>query len=430
MAQSMVRVVSDTCTVTIWPACSRPRLTRCRQTRITPVLAARRCTVTGSLDGRGGGPARRAPRSRSTCSRVSGLGPGPQQRPGVGVEELQRRTRSGSRPAARRGSQRPAPGAVRAPTSPVRLTTRSTSIASPCSGPGYRRRARGDRAVGPQPARSATLSWDRTVLTREAARLRCTTSQSTHTRTVRPAWAGPSHSCCGPSFMFPDGGTTRSSSTASASPGRGANGPSASLAPRSPPWPRCSTGRDPSPRPGPLARPQTRPATPRPHGGQRRWQPQSRAPHAPPAATGGEPLGRGHRHLVVQRLVRPVAVVLGTHASTAACASSTRLERPRLVEELRAEGAVEPLHLPVLVRRGRRGQPMRDPVRRQILSNNTSPGPYRPNRSVNCLPLSVITSSGTPNRASACANARHTARAVARSPPPPSRRTASGHRPR
>src|SRR6478672_7667799 len=49
---SMVRVVSDTCTVTIWPACSRPRLTRCRQTRITPVLAARRCTVTGSLDGR------------------------------------------------------------------------------------------------------------------------------------------------------------------------------------------------------------------------------------------------------------------------------------------------------------------------------------------------------------------------------------------
>ena len=57
------------------------------------------------------------------------------------------------------------------------------------------------------------------------------------------------------------------------------------------------------------------------------------------------------------------------------------------------------------------------PFRRQILSNNTSPrdGPYRLNRSVNCLPLSVITSSGTPNRANASANARHTARPVARS---------------
>ena len=42
------------------------------------------------------------------------------------------------------------------------------------------------------------------------------------------------------------------------------------------------------------------------------------------------------------------------------------------------------------------------PFLRQILSNSTSPGPYLPNRSVNCLPLSVMISSGTPNRASAC----------------------------
>ena len=34
---------------------------------------------------------------------------------------------------------------------------------------------------------------------------------------------------------------------------------------------------------------------------------------------------------------------------------------------------------------------------------------------MNCLPLSVITSAGTPNRDSACANARHTDRDVARS---------------
>jgi len=53
------------------------------------------------------------------------------------------------------------------------------------------------------------------------------------------------------------------------------------------------------------------------------------------------------------------------------------------------------------------------PFLRQIRSNITSP-PF-PNRSVNCFPLSLITSSGTPNRANACANAKHTARPVARS---------------
>ena len=52
------------------------------------------------------------------------------------------------------------------------------------------------------------------------------------------------------------------------------------------------------------------------------------------------------------------------------------------------------------------------PLSRQIRSNNTSPP--LPNRSVNCLPLSVSTSSGTPKARSAAAKARHTARPVAR----------------
>jgi hypothetical protein len=53
------------------------------------------------------------------------------------------------------------------------------------------------------------------------------------------------------------------------------------------------------------------------------------------------------------------------------------------------------------------------PFLRQILPDSTSPFrvPCLPKRSVNCLPLSVLISSGTPNRASA----RHTARPVARS---------------
>ena len=52
------------------------------------------------------------------------------------------------------------------------------------------------------------------------------------------------------------------------------------------------------------------------------------------------------------------------------------------------------------------------PLSRQIRSNSTSPP--LPNRSVNCLPLSLSTSPGTPNLCSAAANARQTARPVAR----------------
>ena len=52
------------------------------------------------------------------------------------------------------------------------------------------------------------------------------------------------------------------------------------------------------------------------------------------------------------------------------------------------------------------------PLSRQIRSNSTSP-PF-PKRSVNCLPLSLSTSPGTPNLCNAAANARHTARPVAR----------------
>ena len=41
---------------------------------MTPVLLATRWTVTGSVEGRGGGPAGRAPRSSRAWSQVSGLG--------------------------------------------------------------------------------------------------------------------------------------------------------------------------------------------------------------------------------------------------------------------------------------------------------------------------------------------------------------------
>jgi hypothetical protein len=51
---------------------------------------------------------------------------------------------------------------------------------------------------------------------------------------------------------------------------------------------------------------------------------------------------------------------------------------------------------------------------RQIRSKSTSPPRGRPNRPVNCLPLSVSTSSGMPKARNAIANAAHTARPVGR----------------
>jgi hypothetical protein len=50
----------------------------------------------------------------------------------------------------------------------------------------------------------------------------------------------------------------------------------------------------------------------------------------------------------------------------------------------------------------------------QIRSNITSAGRGRVNRPVNCFPLSVSTSSGSPYACNASANAAHTARPVAR----------------
>jgi hypothetical protein len=77
---------------------------------------------------------------------------------------------------------------------------------------------------------------------------------------------------------------------------------------------------------------------------------------------GLEPL-RGHdRQLVVQARVRPLLVIVPDPGIHRGLRIFDRGERPDLVEEVRPECAVEPLHLPVLVRRRRRGQPVGDRV--------------------------------------------------------------------
>jgi hypothetical protein len=63
-----------------------------------------------------------------------------------------------------------------------------------------------------------------------------------------------------------------------------------------------------------------------------------------------EPLGRGDRLLVVEGLVRPLTVVVTHPRIQGRLRVGQAGERAGDVEEVRAQGAVEPFHLPVLVR--------------------------------------------------------------------------------
>jgi hypothetical protein len=141
-----------------------------------------------------------------------------------------------------------------------------------------------------------------------------------------------------------------------------------------------------------------------------RWQPQ-RQHSALLSRHGREPLRRGDRRLLVEGLVRPIGVVLVHPRIDGGLSSLDRFERALLVEELGTEGAWHRSTFPFWFGEASAVSRWVIPLRRQILSDSTSPA--LPNRSVNCFPLSVITSSGTPNAASACANAKHIARPVA-----------------
>ena len=105
-----------------------------------------------------------------------------------------------------------------------------------------------------------------------------------------------------------------------------------------------------------------------------------------------------------------------TQASTAACAASIDVNGPASSRKSGPNVPWKRSTFPFWF--GEAGAVSRCviPFLRQILSKSTSPlrAPCLPNRSVNCFPLSLSTSSGTPNRTSACVNATHTARPVAR----------------
>ena len=102
---------------------------------------------------------------------------------------------------------------------PTAVTSRSTSThllaaSVPGNGPDSGGPA-GRPSVRRSRARSTSDNRDGTVLIRHPPMLRCTVVASIQRVTFRPARAGLSQNCCGPTVMFPLGGTVRSTSTAS-----------------------------------------------------------------------------------------------------------------------------------------------------------------------------------------------------------------------
>ena len=212
--RSMVMVSSATWTVTICPAWIRPRAIFCPATMITPVLLARRWTVTGSAEGRGGGPAGRAPRRRPGLVPGQRAGPGAQQHAGIGVEEHQRVLLDAD------GDQLPPRISAAMEYRPPRLTCAvlADHAVDLDRRSGLARRGWGGGPAARPPlaasrARSAVDRWERTDLTRAPAMVRWMTSTLAQKVTVIPERVVPSQNCLPRTSMFPLGGTTRSNST-------------------------------------------------------------------------------------------------------------------------------------------------------------------------------------------------------------------------
>ena len=337
-SSSMARVVSDTCTVTVWCGDRGPRATFWPATMITPVFEARRCTRIGSVEGRGTGPA-----GRARCSRAASpgqrVGPGAQQLAGVGVEEQQRGAvlDVDPDPAAGedlRGQHRlvlPSDTVPALGHGPLDLDDRAAGAA-----PGPPRTAAVAGRPGPRPgatraARSLTLKCERSDLDPLPA-----------DRQVDPLAVDPEpHHLPGPGRTQPElRCRTATCSPTAAPPGRTRPAP-----PEPTPAPAHCAGSVSAT--GSAAGRAAAAATSRAGGSHSssrspaRPGPGRTGPPGPPAPARPGPGAAGRR------------CSRSTHASTAACAASSESNGPGVVEEVGPEGAVEPLHLPVLVRRGR-----------------------------------------------------------------------------
>ena len=170
----------------------------------------------------------------------------------------------------------------------------------------------------------------------------------------------PSQNCCGPTVMFPEAGTVRSISMASGQLTDRTAGSAAG------PGTAAVTG--------------------------------SRSPE--PTAPGR------HRRQLRAGTCQQGRPCPGTDVAAGGCTPAATIDRglsfldrgegPGVVEELVLQGLMPALHLAVVVGESGLVSSWRMPLRRQIRSNSTSAGRGLPNLPVNCLPLSVSTSSGMP----------------------------------
>ena len=257
---------------------------------------------------------------------------------------------------------------------PVALTVRSTSITAPVAG-GQRRGPAGRAPLAAQPGQVSVPSRDGRVLIRAPSSSTCRLVASAQRVTCRPDRAGPSQTCCPPIHKFPDGGTTRSTSTAGRPAPAGC--PALALPPRAG---------------------SVRAADRALVAGGFGW-PVLAVSWAGMRSSSGETAG-------VNRLAGKAmssdwcgrsVLYSCRQASSAACSASMLGERPVHVEQLALQGLVQPLDLAGRGRRAGLGQPVgdavlpADPVEQHL---RRTPGLW--NRPVNTLPLSVSTSSGIP----------------------------------
>ena len=158
-----------------------------------------------------------------------------------------------------------------------------------------------------------------------------------------------------------------------------------------------------------MAAPPGRPPSRRP-GHRLRGQPGMSAVPGCRAVRTGQVGGRPQRQARRGRAAgtgRPGRPCPATGAAGRCCTPAPRIDRglgarrswrtAGVIQQLGLQGLMPPLDLPRRGRRPRLGQRCLMPFSRQIRSNSTSAGRGLVYRPVNCLPLSVSTSSGIPN---------------------------------
>ena len=249
---------------------------------------------------------------------------------------------------------------------PMAVTSRSTSThllaaSAPGDGPA------GGGPAGRAPARrsrarSTADSRDGTVLIRHPPVLRCTVAVSIQKVTCCPARAVPSQNCCGPTVMFPDAGTTRSTSIASGQlTGSAAAGASAD--------------------PGAGQEMGSRSAGA--HSGRSSSYPAEGRNRAAGVAMSSDWCGRSCVVFLAPGIDRGLGASIEANGPASSRKSVCRVwcQRSTFPVVVGEYGLVSSCLMPFL---------------RQIRSNSTSAGRGLPNRPVNCLPLSVRTSSGMP----------------------------------